>query len=98
MKPESAIRNENETRAATPAPAPGAVASQRAPEKVSAPSTTLGDERASRYEKIRVRAYDLFLERGSREGGDVVDWLDAEQEFDAAPEKSYRAGAGGKSN
>jgi hypothetical protein len=102
MKPESTIGNENEARAAAPAPAPaptpGAAAGQRGPERVFASASTV-EEIADRYEKIQIRAYELFLQRGSRDGGDVMDWLDAEQELDAAqPEKSFRAGAGGTSN
>jgi hypothetical protein len=97
MKPESTIRNENEVRAAAPSSA--STVSQRGPETSSAPATSLGHERADRHEKIQVRAYELFLERGHRDGGDIIDWLDAEQEFDASPiEKSHRAVAGGKSN
>jgi hypothetical protein len=97
MKPESTIRNENEMRAAVPA-ASGAPVTQRAHGNLSVPASSPGDEKADRTEKIRARAYELFLERGSREGGEIMDWLDAEQEVEAAPEKSYRAGAGSKSN
>jgi len=100
MKPESGIGSENEARAAAPAPAPapGAASGQRGPERAFALASTV-EEIADRHEKIQVRAYELFLERGHRDGGDVMDWLDAEQELDAAqPEKSFRAGAGGKSN
>lgn len=31
-------------------------------------------------EAIRARAYELYLERGDRPGGEVEDWLEAEQE------------------
>jgi hypothetical protein len=31
-------------------------------------------------DKIRQRAYQLYLERGATDGGDVDDWLRAEQE------------------
>lgn len=97
MKPESDIRTENEMRAAAPAPSAASRASRS--ETPSARATSLGDERADRHEQIRVRAYELFLERGHRDGGDIIDWLDAEQEFDASPvERAYRAAVGGKSN
>jgi hypothetical protein len=99
MKPESAIRVENEVRTATPAPSVGAAASLYGAESVSAPSTPLGNPGADRHEKIQARAYELFQERGSRDGGDVIDWLDAEQEIEAAEsQKSFRAAAGGKSH
>lgn len=32
-------------------------------------------------EAIEARAYELFLERGGGDGGDVEDWLRAEQEL-----------------
>ena len=31
-------------------------------------------------ERIAKRAYDLYLERGCREGCDMEDWVDAERE------------------
>ncbi len=99
MKPESAIRNENEVRAAAPAPSMGVAGGHHGAENFPAPATTLGDERADWHEKIQARAYELFLERGTRDGGDITDWLDAEQELQAAQsEKSFRTAAGGKSN
>jgi len=33
------------------------------------------------HERIALRAYDLYAQRGWREGGDVEDWLDAEREI-----------------
>ncbi len=96
VKPESAIRNENEVRAAAPAPSTGG---HRGAQDFPAPATTLENERADWHERIQARAYELFLERGSRDGGDITDWLDAEQELEAAQSgKSFRAAAGGKSN
>ncbi|MGA9528964.1 MAG: DUF2934 domain-containing protein [Terriglobales bacterium] len=35
----------------------------------------------ARQDAIRRRAYELFEQRGYREGGDLEDWLQAEQEF-----------------
>jgi hypothetical protein len=32
-------------------------------------------------EAIRARAYELYLQRGEREGDDVNDWLEAEREY-----------------
>ena len=34
-------------------------------------------------DQIRERAYQLYLQRGSREGHDLQDWLDAEFELHA---------------
>jgi hypothetical protein len=35
----------------------------------------------AREERIRIRAYEIYLERGSHEGLDVEDWLQAEIEY-----------------
>ena len=36
-------------------------------------------------ERIAKRAYELYLERGRREGCDVEDWVDAEREILTVP-------------
>ncbi|MEQ1679603.1 MAG: DUF2934 domain-containing protein [Nitrospira sp.] len=36
-------------------------------------------------EQIAKRAYELYLERGCRQGWDVEDWIDAERETLALP-------------
>jgi hypothetical protein len=36
-------------------------------------------------EKIRLRAYELYEQRGRREGHDLEDWLKAESEVIAKP-------------
>src|SRR5215831_14778174 len=33
------------------------------------------------YARIAARAYELYVERGYRDGGALEDWLDAEQEI-----------------
>ena len=39
-------------------------------------------------EEIRLRAYDIYLERGSHPGNELDDWLQAEHELDGrAPQK-----------
>jgi hypothetical protein len=43
--------------------------------------TDAADQSVSRQERIAARAYELYLERGERPGGDLTDWLDAEQEI-----------------
>ena len=35
-------------------------------------------------EDIAARAYELYLQRGGAEGGDVADWITAEKELKAA--------------
>jgi len=44
------------------------------------PSEAVGPN-VSRHERIATRAYELYLERGDRPGGDLADWLDAEREI-----------------
>jgi hypothetical protein len=40
------------------------------------------------YEEIRLRAYEIYLERGSLSGSELDDWLRAEHELDGrAPQK-----------
>jgi hypothetical protein len=33
-------------------------------------------------EEIRRRAYEIYLERGEQQGGELDDWLQAEREFE----------------
>ena len=35
-----------------------------------------------RLEEIRIRAYEIYLERGGQPGHDVEDWLQAERELE----------------
>ena len=37
-------------------------------------------------EEIRRRAYEIYLERGEQQGGDLQDWLQAEREFEPKEE------------
>jgi len=39
------------------------------------------DPAISRQQRIATRAYELYLDRGERPGGDLEDWLDAEREI-----------------
>ena len=39
------------------------------------------DERAPVDEQIRLRAYELYLERGAQPNDDLGDWLQAEREY-----------------
>lgn len=43
----------------------------------------LSDERR---EQVAQRAYELYLDRGCRQGCDVEDWVDAEREILGCPE------------
>lgn len=42
-------------------------------------------------ERIRVRAYELFEERGKEEGHDLEDWFRAEEEITARKTSSVAA-------
>jgi hypothetical protein len=45
---------------------------------------------STREDKIRRRAYELYVERGGEPGRDIEDWLQAEREL---TDKSNAAGA-----
>jgi len=45
---------------------------------------------STREDKIRHRAYELYVERGGEPGRDIEDWLQAEREL---TDKSNAAGA-----
>jgi hypothetical protein len=36
---------------------------------------------SARHQKIRLRAYEVYLERGEQPGHDLDDWLQAEREL-----------------
>jgi hypothetical protein len=38
-------------------------------------------------ERVRVRAYQLYIERGNESGSELDDWLQAEEEVSAAQEE-----------
>jgi hypothetical protein len=41
-----------------------------------------GDTPAVREERIRRRAYELWIKHGKQSGREIVDWLEAEREVD----------------
>ena len=47
-------------------------------------------DQAPHHEQIRLRAYEIYLERGEFPGNELDDWLQAERELDRAgcPEHS----------
>jgi hypothetical protein len=49
--------------------------------KLHADKTSLGDSVIAPEDEIRVRAYELFQQRGGEEGHANEDWLQAEQEI-----------------
>ena len=51
------------------------------------------DGRIPADERIRVRAYELYLGRGGEHGGELGDWLRAEREFHA--QRSHTPADGG---
>jgi hypothetical protein len=56
---------------------PQATNTQAATREVSAVNS-------AREEEIRLRAYEIYIERGERPGGDLDDWLRAERELEPA--------------
>ena len=40
---------------------------------------------SARHEKIRLRAYEIYLEHGEQPNHDVDDWLQAERELEPKP-------------
>ena len=36
---------------------------------------------SARHQKIRIRAYEIYLERGEQPGRDLDDWIQAEREL-----------------
>jgi hypothetical protein len=51
---------------------------------IPSPATRTGElsvEDAARDEKIRHRAYEIYLERGEQPGRELDDWLQAEREL-----------------
>ena len=49
-------------------------------QKDPSPSAVPDDER--RFERVRQKAYELYLRRGEAPGDDVNDWLEAERQVD----------------
>jgi len=43
-------------------------------------------------EEIRLRAYEIYLERGEQPGRELDDWLQAERELDSEPLSRAHAG------
>lgn len=58
---------------------PGAESSALAP-RASAPDASRSQPTEA---EIRVRAYEMYLQRGAADGADFDDWLRAEQELTA---------------
>lgn len=45
-------------------------------------------ETLSLEERVRRRAYELYVQQGSRSGSEVDDWLQAEEEIQRAQEQA----------
>ena len=56
----------------------------REPYSTSAPRAEAETEAAdsARHQTIRIRAYEIYLERGEQPGRDLDDWLQAEREHE----------------
>jgi hypothetical protein len=48
----------------------------------------MSERKFSTPERIEQRAYELYLERGGEDGGDLADWLAAERELTELPKQS----------
>ena len=53
-----------------------------------APAKKLAIEKLSLEERIRRRAYELYIERGNQSGSELDDWLQAEGEIQRAGEQA----------
>lgn len=62
---------------------------QQADEAVTAPQAA-GDTTAAASDRERIarRAYELYLSRGGSAGGEMDDWLKAEQEVNPSTQRS----------
>jgi DUF2934 family protein len=47
------------------------------------PIPTADPDETRRFEQVRQRAYELYMQRGGAPGDDVDDWLAAERQVDA---------------
>lgn len=52
------------------------------------PAPALATETLSLEERIRLRAYQLYVQRGNQPGSDLDDWLQAEEEIRKAEEEA----------
>jgi len=43
-------------------------------------------------EQVRLRAYEIYLERGERPGRELDDWLQAERELESEPHSRAQEG------
>ena len=64
---------------------PQATSAQAETGKVSV-GNVVGDE------EIRLRAYEIYLERGEQPGRELDDWLQAERELESEPLSQAQAG------
>ena len=53
-----------------------------------APAKISSIETLSLEERIRLRAYELYLQRSGQPGSDIEDWLQAEKEIRRAAEQA----------
>ena len=48
---------------------------------------SVGSEALPLEERIRLRAHELYVDRGNESGSEMDDWLQAEEELSAAEEE-----------
>ena len=49
------------------------------------PSPSAMPDDGARFERVRQRAYELYVKRGNSSGDEMEDWLEAERQIDAEP-------------
>ena len=47
-------------------------------------------DKLPREERMRLRAYELYVQRGNESGSEFEDWLQAEEEIQTAEEQTRR--------
>jgi hypothetical protein len=52
--------------------------------KPNSNESTESPDGKSAHEEIRVRAYEIYIERGGQPGGEMDDWLQAERELEGS--------------
>ena len=57
----------------------------------AARATELQIETLPLEERIRRRAYELYIERGCESGSELDDWLQAEEEIRSAEEQAFES-------
>jgi hypothetical protein len=88
-RPRDGRRGDPEARSQSSSrPAPGEAIVRAEPQPAGAalqkePSPSAEPDGAGRFERVRQRAYEIYVTRGRTEGDEVADWLEAERQVDS---------------